>query len=87
VETQASSRLNQTIFHFEDGPKQKARDESMRAAMHAARYGTQSDTRNDIGSANQWADEAKNEAQFSYDADREAERWWIEEGEQTVGML
>ena len=31
-------------------------------------------------SANQWADRAKNDAQFGYDADEEVDRWWAEEG-------
>ena len=34
--TQASSRLNQTIFHLPDGPDQEARDFQMRKAMEAA---------------------------------------------------
>ena len=39
------------------------------------------------GSANQWADRAKNAEQFGYDADAEAERWWAEVGEATVGKI
>lgn len=35
--TQASSRLNQHIFHLPDGPDQEARDASMRAAYRAER--------------------------------------------------
>ncbi|KAH8116622.1 FAD/NAD-binding domain-containing protein [Phellopilus nigrolimitatus] len=35
--TQASSRLNQHIFHLPDGPAQAARDASMRAALAAER--------------------------------------------------
>ena len=39
------------------------------------------------GNANQWADQVKNMRQFGYDADEEAEKWWNEEGEHTVGIL
>ena len=31
--TQASSRLNQHVFHLPDGPEQQSRDNSMREAM------------------------------------------------------
>ncbi|KEP50186.1 FAD/NAD-binding domain protein [Rhizoctonia solani 123E] len=68
--TQAQSRLNQKIFHHEDGPEQEARDASMRAAMRGQTE----------GSANQWADKAKSKFQFSYDADAAAEEWWKEVG-------
>jgi salicylate hydroxylase len=68
--TQAQSRLNQKIFHYEDGPEQEARDASMRAAMRGQTE----------GSANQWADKAKSKIQFSYDADAAAEEWWREVG-------
>ncbi|CCO31530.1 3-hydroxybenzoate 6-hydroxylase [Rhizoctonia solani AG-1 IB] len=68
--TQAQSRLNQKIFHYEDGPEQEARDASMRAAMRGQTE----------GSANQWADKAKSKTQFSYDADAAAEEWWREVG-------
>ncbi|KAG9309242.1 FAD/NAD(P)-binding domain-containing protein [Chiua virens] len=36
TDTQASSRLNQHIFHLPDGPKQEERDRQMRAATVAA---------------------------------------------------
>ena len=38
-----------------------------------------------VGSANQWADEKRNRSQVGYDADEEAERWWREVGQKTVG--
>ncbi|KAI0721770.1 hypothetical protein C8Q72DRAFT_787710 [Fomitopsis betulina] len=77
--TQASSRLNQTIFHLPDGPDQEARDFQMRKAMEADEMME--------GNPNQWADRKKNEAQFGYDADDVAERWWREVGEREVGSL
>ncbi|KDQ55785.1 hypothetical protein JAAARDRAFT_37206 [Jaapia argillacea MUCL 33604] len=82
--TQASARLNQKIFHYPDGPEQQARDESMRKALRIAR-GEEKEVDDGKGSYNQWADKGKNREQFSYDADLEAERWWKEEGERTLG--
>ena len=88
--TQASSRLNQKIFHYPDGPEQEARDASMRAAMEAelaiataanATGGNGISEFKGEGNSNQWADRRKNEEQFGYDADKEAERWWAEKGE------
>ena len=37
--------------------------------------------------ANQWADKAKSRVQFGYDADVEAEKWWAEHGQKTIGVL
>lgn len=88
AETQASSRLNQHIFHLPDGPEQQERDLNMRAAMkfEKAKYakertGQQEDFRGE-GNSNQWADERKNIEQFAYDADEEADRWWSEKGDE-----
>ncbi|KAH8110407.1 FAD/NAD-P-binding domain-containing protein [Phellopilus nigrolimitatus] len=85
--TQASSRLNQHVFHLPDGPAQRARDTEMRAAMRdeLARHtphgaGAAADGPTHAGNANQWADKSKNVEQFSYDADAAADRWWAEEG-------
>ena len=86
TETQESSRLNQTIFHLEDGEAQRARDESMREAARRDRERETSEDEGE-GSANQWADERKNEAQFGYDADEAADRWWAEIGEREIGGL
>ena len=82
--TQASSRLNQRIFHYPDGAEQMLRDHSMRAAMQMElarlRSGENLDYKGQ-GNSNQWADHQKNVEQFAYDADIEAERWWSEKGE------
>lgn len=39
------------------------------------------------GNANQWADREKSRVQFGYDADVEAEKWWAEHGQKTIGPL
>ncbi|KAF8445007.1 hypothetical protein L210DRAFT_3643173 [Boletus edulis BED1] len=111
--TQASSRLNQHIFHLPDGPEQEERDRQMRMAMEAAlseveeqvrrrvhntatvtsasavvagqKVGAPADANRD--NANRWADKAKSRIQFGYDADAEAEKWWAEHGQKTIGVL
>lgn len=92
--TQASSRLNQHVFHLPDGPDQEARDNDMRAAMAtelAQREGeaevTPEGGADNEGNANQWADRKKNIEQFSYDADAVAEQWWQDEGEAMMRKL
>ncbi len=91
AETQRQSRLNQTIFHLPDGPEQEQRDADMRKATEAElrrwREGKRAADEKLAGSANQWADEDKNIAQFAYDADAAAERWWAEVGQKQVGVL
>ncbi|KAA1476429.1 FAD/NAD(P)-binding domain-containing protein [Dentipellis sp. KUC8613] len=67
TEIQQSSSLNRHIFHMQDGPEQEARDAAMRQAMEIEMA---------AGNPNQWADRSKNEGLFSYDADKEAEKWW-----------
>ena len=101
--TQASSRLNQKIFHLPDGPEQERRDTEMRAAMAAeharlaARERRKAEGKDEFaddgmyeqlfeGNSNQWADRAKNIEQFSYDADSEAERWWVERGQRVCEL-
>jgi len=84
TDTQAQARLNQKIFHLPDGPEQQARDEDMRQAMEAELSGRLFEAE---GSQNQWADKKKSKAQFSYDAEGEAERWWREEGERELAEL
>ncbi|KAI0653464.1 FAD/NAD(P)-binding domain-containing protein [Cubamyces menziesii] len=87
AETQRQSRLNQKIFHLPDGPEQEARDAKMRAAMEIELKMLRGEGGEATleGSPNQWADRKKNEAQFAYDADAEAERWWREVGERSLG--
>ncbi|KAF8837679.1 FAD/NAD(P)-binding domain-containing protein [Paxillus ammoniavirescens] len=90
--TQASSRLNQQIFHLPDGPEQEKRDRQMRAAMEAElreARGQPPVWTSDFskGNANQWADKEKNRIQFGYDADEEAEKWWWDQGRSSIACL
>jgi salicylate hydroxylase len=77
-ETQLAAFTNHHIFHLEDGPAQQARDDSMRLGM-AAELARESgeDVGDADGNANVWADRKKSQRQFSYDAEAEAERWWV----------
>ncbi|KAJ7796263.1 hypothetical protein B0H14DRAFT_28383 [Mycena olivaceomarginata] len=77
-ETQLAAFANHHIFHLEDGPAQQARDDSMRLGM-AAELARESgeDVGDADGNANVWADRKKSQRQFSYDAEAEAERWWV----------
>ncbi|KAG2028420.1 hypothetical protein BDR03DRAFT_837133, partial [Suillus americanus] len=84
--TQTSSSLNRHIFHHPDGPEQEERDREMRAAMEDAvrvARGEQS-TLALAGNANQWADKKKSAIQFGYDADEEAEKWWLMNGDKLM---
>ncbi|GLB37981.1 putative protein with domain-containing protein [Lyophyllum shimeji] len=77
-ETQMASRMNQKIFHFEDGPQQEARDASMRTAMEAELQrleGEDLSSEKNRDNANVWADKAKSMAAFDYDADAAVEKW------------
>lgn len=90
AETQASSRLNQKIFHYEDGPDQEARDADMRRAMKVelARMSGEAGGEPVLeGNSNQWADQKKNAIQFGYDADAVVDQWWSAVGETTVGRI
>ncbi|KAJ7764124.1 hypothetical protein DFH07DRAFT_882245 [Mycena maculata] len=86
-ETQLAARANHHIFHLEDGELQRARDDSMRAAMevalaHERGYKHSGDAE---GNANVWADRKKNHRQFSYDAQADAQKWCMENGFGLVG--
>lgn len=87
--TQVSSSLNRYIFHHPDGPEQEKRDHEMREAMEDAfriARGEKS-TLALSGNANQWADKAKSSIQYGYDADAEAEKWWLENGESLMALV
>ncbi|KAG2119400.1 hypothetical protein DEU56DRAFT_121276 [Suillus clintonianus] len=87
--TQTSSSLNRHIFHHPDGPEQEERDNEMRVATEDAKRvarGEQS-TLALAGNANQWADKKKSDIQFGYDADEEAEKWWVANGDKLMSLF
>ncbi|KAJ7748398.1 hypothetical protein B0H16DRAFT_1725586 [Mycena metata] len=77
-ETQLAALANHNTFHLEDGPAQRARDESMRSAMNTVMEHAQGAEEEMDGNMNMWADRKKSQLQFCYDAEAEAERWWVE---------
>ncbi|KAF7335898.1 hypothetical protein MSAN_02326800 [Mycena sanguinolenta] len=82
--TQLAARANQRIFHLSDGPEQEARDSSMRETMEDS-------LREERGepSRSELAKNAKekNRIQFCYDAEAEAEQWWLTGGESLTSKL
>ncbi|KAG2145434.1 uncharacterized protein EDB93DRAFT_1087020 [Suillus bovinus] len=86
--TQKSSSLNRFIFHKPDGPEQEARDREMRAAKEdAVRVARGEKSMYTLtGNSNQWADKTKSAIQFGYDADEEAEKWWLENGKKLMTL-
>lgn len=83
AEAQNSSRLNQHIFHLPDGPEQRARDANMRKATALELSGdTEALRRGSTGNRNQWADKAKSDVLFGYDADAEVDKWWTAHGKE-----
>jgi salicylate hydroxylase len=86
TETSAASRLNRYIFHLEDGPEQEARDASMRRAMKISLREANGEPSMDdsSGNANQYADKEKSHMQYAYDAEEEAENWWVQQGSKMI---
>lgn len=89
TETSSASRLNRHLFHLEDGLEQEARDASMRLAMNASLREARGEFPMDysFGNANQYADKEKSVMQYAYDADEEAENWWVQQGKILIGSL
>jgi salicylate hydroxylase len=87
--TQRSSSLNRDIFHHPDGPEQEARDRDMRAAMEDALRVARGEKSTYVlaGNANQWADKTKSDIQYGYDADEEAEKWWLANGDKLMSFV
>ena len=81
AEMQASSRLNQHIYHLQDGPEQRKRDEDMKKAMTLQLSGKSS-----IWNQNQSAGGVGNDVIFGYDADLEVDKWWAAHGEELEAL-
>ncbi|KAH7393696.1 hypothetical protein BKA64DRAFT_676771 [Cadophora sp. MPI-SDFR-AT-0126] len=64
---QEASLLNGKIWHFADGPEQKARDKSMQAEVEGISF---------VSSANQWSDPVTQWWAYGYDAPEEVLRAW-----------
>ncbi|KAK7437291.1 FAD binding domain-containing protein [Colletotrichum acutatum] len=64
---QEASMVNALLWHFKDGPEQKARDEAMRPEVEGRKFAS---------SPNQWSDPLTQSWAYGYDAeDRMLEQW------------
>lgn len=68
---QEASLLNGKLWHFPDGPVQRARDAAMRPEVMGEPFSH---------SPNQWSDPATQMWAYGYDAEGEVDRVWTEEG-------
>ncbi|KAF2501401.1 FAD/NAD(P)-binding domain-containing protein [Lophium mytilinum] len=64
---QEASLLNGKLWHFSDGPEQKARDKAMRPEVEGKHF---------LSSANQWSDPVTQWWAYGYDAEIEVAKEW-----------
>lgn len=64
---QEASLLNGKLWHFADGPEQRARDDATRAEVEAKHF---------VSSANQWSDPVTQWWAYDYDAEVEVAKAW-----------
>lgn len=76
--------MEAALSEVEENIRCKVRDTTTVGAASANSTALAEATHNN---ANQWADKTKSQIQFGYDADAEAERWWAEHGQKTIGVL
>jgi len=74
---QQVSRRFQHIFHLPDGPEQRERDENLRRTIDSEVSGNSKLSPD--SSQNRGTDADANDVFFRYDADAEADKWWVEE--------
>jgi salicylate hydroxylase len=66
---QEASLLNGKLWHFADGPKQRARDAAMRPELTSEHF---------LASANQWSDPVTQWWAYGYDAETEISDAWMD---------
>ena len=71
---QEASLLNGKLWHFADGPEQRARDDATRAEVEGRHF---------VSSANQWSDPVTQWWAYGYDAELEVAKAWNEKTEGT----
>jgi salicylate hydroxylase len=71
---QEASLLNGKLWHFADGPEQRARDDATRAEVEGRHF---------VSSANQWSDPVAQWWAYGYDAELEVAKAWNEKTEGT----
>tara|TARA_R110002003_G_scaffold31_8_gene1908 strand:- start:1466 stop:1906 length:441 start_codon:yes stop_codon:yes gene_type:complete len=65
---QNASRVNGLIWHFPDGPEQRARDAAMAAEVAGEPFAS---------SSNQWSDPVTQWWAYGYDAEKRMEEAWV----------
>jgi salicylate hydroxylase len=75
---QEASLLNGKLWHFADGPEQRARDGATRAEVEGKHF---------ISSANQWSDPVTQWWAYGYDAEAEVAKAWRERTEVTKSTM
>ena len=69
---QEASMVNAMLWHFSDGPEQRARDAAMRPEVEGKSF---------VASPNQWSDPQTQTWAYGYDAEEAmARRWKLETG-------
>ncbi|KAK1624172.1 FAD binding domain-containing protein [Colletotrichum phormii] len=69
---QEASMVNALLWHFKDGPEQKARDEAMRPEVEGRKFSS---------SPNQWSDPLTQSWAYGYDAEDKMLEQWTRESE------
>lgn len=64
---QEASLVNGTLWHFADGPEQRARDLAMRQEVEGTPF---------VSSPNQWSDPTTQRWCYGYDAEQEVRAAW-----------
>src|SRR6266481_4810319 len=64
---QEASLINGKLWHFADGPLQRARDEAMRPEVEGKQF---------VSSPNQWSDPTTQRWCYGYDAELEIKQAW-----------
>lgn len=72
MKMQEASRLNGKLWHFADGPLQRARDKAMEPETRGEPFSH---------SPNQWSDPATQMWAYHYDAEVEIDRAWKSDGQ------
>lgn len=68
TQMQEASSINGTIWHFEDGPEQEARDRAMQPEVNGEHF---------IESPNQWSDPVTQNWAYAYDAVEAIKKKWV----------
>ena len=84
---QEASRLNRGVLVMSVGPAQRARDEGLRKMMAMEQSANSGSSRGESdGNQGVRAEKEKNSLFFGYDANAEADKWWVEHGKEVEAL-